>query len=126
MYAFTFLYPRPKSRMFDYEYHRAVHMPMGLALVKRDLGVEPAMFWIERIDEGDPSSSEQYCAIVHLMFTDREARDRMVTSRINPAAAEKLRSDYDNFTDIAPTIRISQVTMDEDIAGYIDRFEGLG
>lgn len=68
MYAYTFLYPRPKTRSFDYAYHLDVHMPMGLAVTKRFLDIEPKSFIVERIAEEDPASSEPYAAIVHLLF----------------------------------------------------------
>ena len=122
MYLYTFLYPRPKSRTFDFEYHRHVHMPMGIGLAKRHLGIQPLRFWIERIDEDDPASTQKYCAIVHLLFEKREDRDRLAEMARIPEAAQRLGADYDNYTDTRPEVRLARVTIDEDMPALIDQF----
>ena len=38
MYTLSFLYPRPRNRKFDYDYHRDVHLPLGIGLTVDTLG----------------------------------------------------------------------------------------
>lgn len=122
MYAFTFLYPRPKSRSFDYDYHRRVHMTLGVGLTKRYVGVEPKLFWIERIDEDNPESKEKYAAIVHLLFEKRADRDKVTDIAHHADAFRQLTEDYAKYTDTPPEIRMSHWTLDEDIRARIDGF----
>ena len=123
-YLYTFLYPRPKTRAFDYEHHRQVHMPMGVGLAKRFLGIEPNTFWIERIDEDRPDSESPYCAIVHLLFEREEDRDKLSEMRNVPEAVHLAR-DYDNYTDMPPEVRLSRVTIDDDMGAVLKKFEAI-
>ena len=122
MYVFTFLYPRPKTRSFDYDYHRRVHMPMGLGLTKRHVGVQPKLFWIERIDEGNPDSKEKYAAMVHLFFESREDRDKVHDIVHHADALRQLQEDYGNYTDTPPEVRMTRWTLDDDISALINQF----
>jgi len=121
LYLFTFLYPRPQGRAFGYEHHQNVHMPMGLALVKKHLGVQPDFYWVERIGENDPASQEKYAAIVHLCFAKEEDRDRILEMP-GVAEAAQLQADYANYTDTPPEIRRSRLVMVNDIAKETARF----
>ena len=122
MYCCTFLYPRPKNREFDYEYHRDVHMPLGIALTDRFLGIRPKMFWIERIDEGVANSSEPYAAIVHLLFESEEELRVFATLNDFPEAARLFAEDYPKYTEGFPEARISRWTHDDDMQGLIDKY----
>ena len=122
MYVFTFLYPRPKSRSFDYDYHRKVHMSMGVGLTKRFVGVQPKLFWIERIDEDKRDSKEKYAAIVHMVFDNRDDRDKVPDIGHHADALRQLTEDYANYTDTPPEIRMSRWTFDDDISARIDQF----
>lgn len=122
MYLFTFLYPRPRNRAFGYEHHQNVHMPMGLALVKKHLGVQPEFYWIERIGENDPNSKEKYCAIVHLCFAKEEDRNRVLEMHAVSEAAQ-LNADYGNYTDAPPEVRLGRMVQVDDIPGAIAQHE---
>ena len=120
MYCYTFLYPRPTTRSFDYEYHRDVHMPLGIALTEQYLGIRPRLFWIERIDEGKIDSQEPYVAIVHLLFDRKEHLDKFGTLASYPEAAKLFAADYPNYTDGFPEVRTSRWTLDEDMDRLIE------
>lgn len=123
MFVLSFLYPRPKARAFDYEYHRNVHMPLGIGLTTRHLGVQPRKAWIERIDEDNPSSDEIYAAIAHVAFETRADRDLFATLFDNAEAARRLTADWSKYTDAPPEVRLSRWTVDEDMTALIERFE---
>lgn len=120
MYLYSFLYPRPKSRRFDYDHHLNVHMPLGLFLSKKHLGIEPAYFWIERIDEDNPASQEPYAAVVHLAFESKEDRDRL-SDMVNVPEAAELSADYANYTDAPPLVRKSRMVAENNISALIFR-----
>ena len=122
MFLFSFLYPRPKARDFDYDYHRRHHMALGIGLAKLHLGIQPKMFWVERIGEDDPQSEEKYCAIVHLAFETQDDRDRLFGLMNVPEAVEQLFADYAHYTDTPPEVRVSRMTIDDDIPAIIEQF----
>ena len=121
MYCCTFLYPRPQRRSFDYDYHREVHMPLGIALTERFLGIRPKMFWIERIDEGVADSKEPYAAIVHLLFEDEDDFKRFGTLNTFPEAARLFADDYPKYTERFPEVRLSRWTYDDDMQALIEK-----
>ena len=120
MFLYSFLYPRPKSRRFDYEHHLHVHMPLGLLLCKKHLGVEPKYFWIERIDEDNAESEEQYAAVVHLAFEHEKDRDRL-SDMIHVPEATELSADYANYTESPPQVRKSRMIVENKISDLISK-----
>ena len=123
MFVLSFLYPRPTSRAFDYDYHRNVHMALGIGLTVQRLGVMPKMTWIERIDEFNPESTEKYAAIGHVLFDREEDRDRFMTLFDDEDAARRLSADWNAYTDTPPEVRISRWTLDEDMEALVERFD---
>lgn len=119
MYVITFIYPTPKSRAFDHDYLRDVHVPMGIAMVSKYLGVEPEQAWTERVDDGGP-----HAAVVHLMFARRQDRD--VVPRIGDFAEVQavMGGDYDNYTDTPPSMHMSEWTA-TNIAASIQKYANL-
>lgn len=124
MYCYTFLYPRPTTRSFDYDYHRDVHMPLGIALTEQYLGIRPRQFWIERIDEGKAESKEPYAAIVHLLFDREDDFEKFGTLASYPEAAALFAADYPRYTEGFPEVRTSRWTLDDDMDRLIELHRG--
>ena len=126
MFVLSFLYPRPTSRAFDYDYHRDFHMALGIALTKEHLGVIPEKTIIERIDEFNPQSTERYAAIGHVLFSREDDRNKFETLFENEDAARQLTDDWNNYTDTPPEVRISRWTFDDDMQALVDRSNNTG
>ncbi|HEY8101076.1 MAG TPA: EthD family reductase [Burkholderiaceae bacterium] len=97
------LYPNIEGTQFDMAYYCNVHMPM----VKEKLGT--ALIRIE-IDRGVASSvtgaPANYCAAGHLYFETMEKFLAAFTPH-----AQVIRGDVPNFTNIVPTVQISEVML---------------
>lgn len=122
MFALSFLYSRPKGRRFDYDYHRKVHIPLGIGLAFQELGIKPEMIWTERIGEHDQQSTEPWAAISYLLFRTKEERDRLLTLFDRPHAAQRLMKDWPHYTEEPPQVRLSEWTADHDIDSLIETF----
>lgn len=123
MFTLSFLYPRPKNRAFDYDYHRNIHLPLGIGLSARDLNLQPKMVWIERIGEDGNAPQEKYAAIAHVLFETREERDTFSTLFEHADAARRLSADWDDYTEAPPEVRLSEWTLDDDMPALVERFE---
>jgi len=98
MIRVSVLYPRTSGKKFDLEYYQNHHMP----LVKKRL----TPIKVE-IDIGVPNQQGQdapYIAIGHMTFESKE----QLVAKYGPAAQE-LRADIPNYTDIQPIMQTSEV-----------------
>lgn len=103
MVKVSVLYPNTAGCKFDMTYYLAKHMPM----VKRKLGTACKSMAVEEgIAGGAPGAPATYVAMGHLYFDSSDA----FQSAFGPHAQEIL-GDIPNYTDIQPTIQISEVKM---------------
>lgn len=123
MFALSFLYPRPVKRRFDYEYHRKVHLPLGVGWTARQLQLQPRMAWICRIGEHEPDCQERYAAIAHVLFDTHQERDRFATLFDHQDIARRLSTDWYCFTEAPPEVQLSEWTLDDDMGPLIRHFE---
>jgi hypothetical protein len=121
MFVLSFLYPRPKHRSFDYEYHRQVHLPLGVAITHRTLNIVPQAIHIERVDAANNEPS--LAAIAHVLFSSKHDRDLFATLFGFPDAAKIISADWQNYTEDPPLIRIGEWTTDSDTAAMIENYE---
>jgi uncharacterized protein (TIGR02118 family) len=95
MYKLTVLYPASEGGTFDMEYYRTKHKVVcfenldGLERLEIEQGVE-----------GQP-----YLAIGHLYFPSLEA----LQTGLGSPKAEATATDIPNFTNVTPSIQISEV-----------------
>ncbi|MDB4877380.1 MAG: Ethyl tert-butyl ether degradation EthD [Gemmatimonadetes bacterium] len=103
MIKLSVLYPNSDGASFDIDYYRAKHLPL---IQQRCAGACTRV----AIDEGlggiAPGSPAPYIVIGHLYF---DSLDSMQTS-FGPHMAEAV-ADIPNFTNVQPTIQISEVVM---------------
>ncbi len=101
MVKVTILYPNEEGKTFDMDYYSSKHMPMLSSLFG------DALKKIE-IDKGisgrTPNDPIPYLAIGYLYFESLEAYQKA----FGPNAA-KITGDIPNYTDIRPTVQISEV-----------------
>ncbi|HXP80491.1 MAG TPA: EthD family reductase [Verrucomicrobiae bacterium] len=103
MIKISVLYPNSNGAKFDMAYYCQNHMP----LVKRLLG--PAVKGMA-VDQGiggvAPGSSAPYVAVGHLLFDSVEA----FQTAFEPHA-QAIMGDIPNYTNLQPTIQISEVKL---------------
>src|SRR5271166_1203012 len=103
MIKVSVLYPSDKGSKFDIDYYCKSHMPM----VQRKLGPACKSIAVERgVAGGTPDSKPTYAAMGHLYFDSAEA----FQAAFGPHAKE-IMADIPNYTDIPPTIQISEVKI---------------
>jgi uncharacterized protein (TIGR02118 family) len=97
------MYPNTPGARFDHEYYRDQHMPM----LKDRLGVACRNYTIDRgLVGGVPGSPATYVAMCHIFSESIEAFQKGFV----PHAAEIL-GDIPNYTDVSPTMQISEVVV---------------
>ncbi len=101
MIKVTILYPSGDGNTFDMDYYSTSHMPM----VAEELGEAMKYYEIDKgISGRTPDDEIPYLAIGYLYFESLSA----YRQAFGPKAG-KITSDIPNYTNIQPTIQISEV-----------------
>ena len=103
MIKVSVLYPKQEGSRFDMDYYCATHMPLAqklLAPAIKGIAVE------QGICGNTPDSPPTYAAMGHLFF---ESVDAFLAAFVPNAAA--LVDDIPNYTNVQPTIQISEVKI---------------
>jgi uncharacterized protein (TIGR02118 family) len=103
MIKVSVLYPNEEGKKFDMEYYLNSHIPMlqeKLGAALKGGAVEQGLSGVE------PGSPATYVAMGHLLFDSVEA----FQSAFGPHS-EAIMADIPNYTDVQPTIQISEVKM---------------
>lgn len=97
----SIMYPYAEGNTFDMKYYESKHMPM----VARFLGSNLVKYTIEKgLASGIPNTTLPFMAIGTFYVKDIEAYMAAVGPNINT-----IRSDFPNYTNISPTILVSEV-----------------
>lgn len=102
MIKVSVLYPNPESCRFDFEYYCKSHMPM----VKDRLGLACHGIAIDQVIAGEPGARPPYVAAAHLFFDSVNT----FQAAFDPHAQEIL-ADIPNYTNVQPTIMVSEVLI---------------
>ncbi len=101
MIRVSVMYSNKPGARFDHDYYRDKHMP----LVKSRMGEACRSYAVDRgIAGGAPGTPATYIAIGHILSDSIEA----FQASFGPHAQE-IMADLANFTDLTPTIQISEV-----------------
>jgi uncharacterized protein (TIGR02118 family) len=105
MIKISILYPNNPNSRFDFPYYLDKHMPMSIELLGahsgfRGVSVEQGM------GGAAPGSAAVYIAMCHFLFDSQES----FMAAFMPHA-DVLQGDMPNYTDIAPTIQMSEVLL---------------
>ena len=103
MIKVSVLYPKQEGSHFDMDYYCATHMPMAQSLLApaiKGIAVE------QGICGNTPDVPPTYAAMGHLFFESLEA---FLAAFVPNAAA--LGNDIPNYTNVQPTIQISEVRI---------------
>ena len=101
MIKVAILYPNEEGKSFDMEYYTTKHMPMAAKLFGESM---KAMVIDKGLAGGGPDSPASYAAIGYFYFDDMETCQKSMG-----AHSEALKADVPNYTDIQPTVQISEV-----------------
>ena len=103
MIKVSVFYPNEEGKKFDMEYYCNKHIPM----VQQKLGAALKGGSVEQGLSGvEPGSRATYIAMGHLSFDSVEAFQTVFGPH-----AESIMGDIPNYTDIQPTIQISEVKI---------------
>ena len=103
MIKVSVFYPNEAEKIFDMDYYLNSHIPM----VQEKLGDALKGGAVEQgLGGAEPGSPATYVAMAHLLFDSVEA----FQGAFGPHS-EAIMSDVPNYTDIQPTIQISEVKM---------------
>jgi uncharacterized protein (TIGR02118 family) len=102
MYKITVMYPNAEDKKFDMKYYQEKHMPMMRSILGKTLKKL-------HIDKGikssfDPNATVPFLAIGYLYVSDLEEYNKKIMANI-----DRIRSDFANYYNGAPTVQISEV-----------------
>ena len=103
MIKVSVLYPKTDTTSFDMDYYCNNHGPMlqeKLGMALKGVAVE------QGLSGAEPGSQATYVAMGHLLFDSVEA----FQGAFGPHA-EAIMGDIPNYTDVQPTIQISEVKI---------------
>ena len=103
MIKVTVFYPNIEGKNFDMDYYCNSHIPMvqeRLGDVCKGVSVDQGLFG------GEPGTAATYVAMAHMLFDSVEE----FQSSFGPHAQEIMK-DVSNFTDIQPSIQISEIKV---------------
>ncbi len=105
MTKISILYPNQKGARFDMRYYLDTHMPRSIELLSKHCGFQAVS--VERAVAGaEPGSDAPYLVGCQWLFDSFE--DFLAAFMPHE---EILRGDIPNYTDIRPTIQISEVVF---------------
>ena len=103
MIKLSVFYPNNEDCKFDMDYYCNNHIPM----VQEKLGAAVKGVAVEQgLSGAEPGSQATYVAMAHILFDSVEA----FQGAFGPHAKE-IMGDVPNYTDIQPTIQISEVKI---------------
>ena len=104
MIKVSVMYVNTPGARFDHEYYRDKHMP----LLKKRMGDACLYYTIDKgLAGGAPGEPAKYVAMCHVFCDSVES----FQAAFEPHAKEIL-GDISNYTDLAPTLQISEVVVE--------------
>ena len=128
MHMLAFMYPHSPGHVFDIGHWKNVHLPLGLGLTDKYLGVRPRrvmLFAPTRGGDLQPDSAS-YGGIAVCIFDDREAVERFSTLFEFEEAAQRLTADFPNYAAGPPEILVADIREVDDIDEMIQLFKSNG
>jgi len=120
MYCVKILYPRrPGSPFrFNLKHYFEVHIPLGLRLLRQHIDCSPARVECDvNCAPMDGSAQARYHLIASLYFANRDDAEGFKRLFAIPAAADQLKADWPNFTELAPEVSGAELMRFDPISG---------
>jgi uncharacterized protein (TIGR02118 family) len=103
MIVLTVFYPKTAGTHFEMAYYTQSHIPMVLARCKEfGVGKAQVLGGVSSLEGGDAA----YTAVVTIEFPSTEALGKALGTH-----GAEIMGDVPNFTDIQPTLQVSEVTL---------------
>lgn len=127
MYMLAFMYPHQPGQPFNYQHFLDVHLPLGLGLTEKYLGLKPLRLVVHtptRGGDGSPDSA-RYGAVSQIFFATETEVSRFATLFSFEEAARRLSEDFKNYTPHPPEILIAQVHElgPDALDGFVTKFK---
>ena len=121
----AFAYPRAQDGPLDLQHYLNVHLPLGVGLTNKLLGIRPKRMTVYSSMEGTGSDSiaAEHAIITTLIFDSKDQADKFLTLFDIEEAATRLTEDYANFTAHHPHPIWGEVVEITDMDPLIARFE---
>ena len=109
MYCVRIMYPNLPGSKFNYEHYFAVHLPLGLGLLKKHFGVAPVRVEADTKPYSAPGVPHPYHMINSLYFKTKDEADAFVRLFGVEEAARLLKEDWPKYTSADPAIQLAEV-----------------
>jgi hypothetical protein len=126
MFVVTFAYPHAENRPFDMQHFLDVHLPMGVALCRRHLGIIPEKIVVYGPLAGGDGAVPLLSAASHCYFRTRTDAETFLKLFAVPEAAQKLTADFPKYTSGPPRVLIGPVRELGDMPQLCDLAERRG
>lgn len=121
MYMVAFMYPNRPGATFNYEHFVKVHLPLGLALTKKHLGLKPKKIVVySPTRNGDPAAPAPYITISSVFFETQGEADKFSRLFDVEEAARRLSADFPNYTPAPPEVLVAKVAELTDMDALIE------
>lgn len=123
MYMVAFMYPNRPGATFNYDHFVRVHLPLGLGLTKKHLGLKPKKIVVySPTRSGDPTALPPYIAISSVFFETQAEADKFARLFEVEEAAHRLSADFPNYTPVPPEVLVAKVSELTDLDPLIQCF----
>lgn len=124
MYMLAFMYPNGE-RAFDIDHWRNVHLPLGLGLTDKYLGVRPTRITLLSPTRGGDLQTESaaFGGVAICIFDKQKDVEKFSTLFEFEEAAQRLSADFPNYTAGPPQIMISEIHEVTEIDAMIENFK---
>lgn len=126
MFVVAFAYPASGDQDFNLRHFLDVHLPMGVALCRRHLGLIPEKIVVHGPLEGGGGATPILAAVSQVYFRTRLDAETFLTLFSVPEAAQKLIADFPRYTSGPPQVLIGEVTELPDMPELCRRAKELG
>lgn len=127
MYMLAFMYPHQPGQPFNYQHFIGVHLPLGIGLTEKYLGLKPVKIVVHTPTAGGDGTADsaRYGAVSHVYFETEAEVNKFATLFSFEEAARRLSDDFKNYTPQPPEILIAQVhELDSSVmAEFVDKFK---
>ena len=127
MHMVAFMYPAEPGADFNRDHFIDVHLPMGLYLTRKHLGIQPEKLVVYAPTRAgdDQSPATTFCAISSVFFATEPDARTFCTLFEHEEAARRLSADFANYTPHAPDVIMAEVTELTDVEEMIARGEQI-
>ena len=128
MHMLAFMYPNAPGHVFDIDHWKNVHLPLGLGLTDKYMGIRPERIMLfSPMRGGDlKAESSPFGGIAVVIFDDAKAVERFSTLFEFEEAAQRLSADFSNYAAGPPQVVVSEIREVTEIDKMIEIFKSGG